>query len=636
MPDIPSEIFSLRPLKLSLVQCGIQQISQRSLQSASVLSELNLAQNNITELKNDVFEGASKLSMLNLTANSISVIESYAFQYLTSLTVLLLAQNKLQTLAGNVFSSLTALSTINLASNELHVLEEGLFSTNAHLTTIQLQNNQINTVDENMFYSEADSQLPSLEYIILRDNNITEINIPNVRVSNLILSNNRITHIHVSSKVHYLEAENNRISSITFDNVAEAELQQLKLKNNSISSLDVIGQLEKLETLDVSYNSLDPLKVTTFGMLKHLTVLDLAKTNISNLQHGTFGHQEALTWLDLSYNNLDQLDIDVLVSSSRLKSLYLEGNPLTHLEFSQMKTYFPELKDIGIGDNDWSCAYLTKLVAYCNEQSIELYKAASLDVPKNQPHVKGVYCFDDKHLTRNWTTAVQHLYNDTDRSAGDALELLFRNVLADVRRSGSDHFEAINKTLDVVVFNLTKQLFQMQSDLDTLRQTQLETQLTYLSNHTQNSNYSMEELKRVIESTNNLRLDKQELAIKTMEFNFSQQLSKVDEALEMAKKNGAKLTVLEKRIEQLVDSVVKSKDIYSILAAEKQTYQTKDNIGSPNEGNALIGTVLAIVCLMLSLQVFVMYNKHRRSQKIKRSQASHENTSLTTIVDHQI
>ncbi|XP_058058200.1 carboxypeptidase N subunit 2-like isoform X2 [Anopheles bellator] len=634
MTDIPSKIFSFNPQELSLVQCGIQRILQHSLQSASELSELNLAQNNITELKNYIFEGASALYTLNLTANSISVIESFAFQYLTSLTVLLLSQNKLQTLPGYVFFPLTALSTINLASNELRVLEEGLFSTNAHLTIIELQNNQICTVDENVFYSEANSQLSSLEYIILSDNNITEIDIPNVRVSNLILSNNRIKHIHVSSEVHYLQAENNRISSIAFDNVAEAKLQQLRLKNNSISSLEVIGRLQKLETLDVSYNSLDPLNLTTFGMLKHLTVLELAKTNISNLQHGTFGHQEALTWLDLSYNNLDHLEIDMLVSSSRLRSLYLEGNHLTHLEYSQMKKYFPELKEIGVADNDWSCAYLTKLVAYCNEQSIELYKTATLDIPKNQTHVKGVYCFDDKHLTRNWTTAVQHLYNDTNPSAGDALELLFRNVLADVRRSGSDHSEAVNKTLEMAVFNLTKQLFQVQNDLDALRRTQLEAQLTYLSNHTINSNYSMEGLKRVIESTNNLRFDKQEHAIKMMEFNFSQQLSKVNEALEMANKNGVKLTVQEKRIEQLLDNMVHSKAPFSVLAAEKQTYQTNDSIGT--QGNALIVTVLVIVGLILSLQIFVMYNRHRRSQRIKRSQASHENTSLTTIVDHQI
>ncbi|XP_052866932.1 leucine-rich repeat-containing protein 15-like [Anopheles cruzii] len=249
MAEIPSQIFLFSPRNLSLVQCGIKRMN-RSLEYAYELSELNLAQNNITELTNDAFDHHYRpLLTLNLTANSISVIESFAFVFLPSLTVLLLAQNKLQTLPGNVFTPLTVLSTINLASNELRVLEEGLFSTNAHLTTIQLQNNQINTVDENVFYNEADSQLSSLEYIILSDNNITEINIPNVRVPNLILNNNRITHIHISSKVHYLQAENNRISSITFDNVSEAELQQLKLKNNSISSLDV-----HTATLDVLKN----------------------------------------------------------------------------------------------------------------------------------------------------------------------------------------------------------------------------------------------------------------------------------------------------------------------------------------------------------------------------------------------
>ncbi|XP_052870733.1 leucine-rich repeat-containing G-protein coupled receptor 4-like, partial [Anopheles cruzii] len=522
----------------------------------------------------------------------------------------------------------------NLASNELRVLEEGLFSTNAHLTTIQLQNNQINTVDENVFYNEADSQLSSLEYIILSDNNITEINIPNVRVPNLILNNNRITHIHISSKVHYLQAENNRISSITFDNVSEAELQQLKLKNNSISSLDVIGRLQKLETLDLSYNSLDPLNVTTFGMLKHLTVLDLAKTNISNLQHGTFGHQQDLTWLDLSYNNLDHLDIDVLVSSSRLESLYLEGNHLTHLEYSKIKTYFPGLKDIGIGDNDWNCAYLTKLVAYCNEQSIELYKTATLDVLKNQPHVKGVYCSDDKHLTRNWTTAIEHLYKDTNRSAGDALELLFRNVLADVRRSGSDYSEAINKTLKMTVFNLTKQLFQLQSDLDTLRQAQLETQLTYLANHTQNSNCSMDERKRVIESTN-MRIDKQELAIKMMELNFSQQLSKVNKALEMANENIDKLTVLMKQMKQSPNNIDEAKS-YSALAVEKQTQQAKYSTDDPHKGhsNVWIVAVLLVNGLILSLLFVNLYNKYYRSRTVQRNQI--ENSSLTTIVDHEI
>ncbi|XP_035779449.1 nephrocan-like isoform X2 [Anopheles albimanus] len=647
MSQIPHKLFVtlLYIDTLSLVDSGIEQVSRRSLNEAAQLANLDLSRNKITELRNYAFEGASQLQTLNLTANNISIIEDKSFHSLKTLRVLLLGGNSLKSFSSAVIVELTALAAIVLANNQLQELEKKIFARNVALKIIHLQNNSLSTFEEETFCNLKECTNFNLDELDLTNNNIKQLSLPNIQVTILRAKNNQLNKLHISTTVQQLHCSHNKISEIGINNASQSMLEILDITSNSVSSLEFIAQFRHLHTLYLGLNSLNPLNVSSFATLTKLRNLGLEQTNIVNLQHGMFGHQEQLEWLDLSFNNLDHVDMLMLISCAQLNTLYLDGNRLKSIDYEQLKSYFPRLRLLGITGNDWNCTYLSKFVRYCSTQSIELNKPLSTVRPHDQPSVKGIYCLDDKHTTHNWTATIQELhtaYNESGRADDTALTELFQNIMAHVKRYGDDHSRTINQTsrLEAAVFDLTKQQFLLQKDVNMNRETLLKMQLSQLSNRTNESSYNSEELKRMIESVNNLTLDKQELSAKKLEFSMYEQSFKVDKALEMAKEIGAKLTILDKRMEQWTANIINSDGFYAKPLMQSQRLSDEGLKEAQGHGNSsLMVTLLLMMGLILTLIVgslgyliyrnkLSLFTKHRRNVR--------EGCSMTTIMDEAI
>ncbi|ETN65606.1 hypothetical protein AND_002622 [Anopheles darlingi] len=644
MEDIPRKLFStFNAQKVVLSDCGIRQISRYSLERAVHLQVLDLSHNSIAELKNFVFEGAYQLLTLNLTANNISVIEERAFDSLEMLKMLLLGSNSLQVLDGRVFASLTALEGVVLSNNQLRELGKGLFTQNGALREVHLQSNQLANVTEEAFWNTDDEVGVNLDELVLNKNIIKQLSLPNMHVNKLKVINNQLTQLHISTTVAELYCSHNKISEIVIDNASKSQLHTLDITNNTVSSLDSIAQYRSLHTLYLGVNPLKPLNVSSFATLTKLKNLGLEQTNITNLRHGMFGHQEQLEWLDLAFNELADLDLDILTSCTKLETLYLDGNRLKSIDYEQMKTHFPQLVLLGIAGNDWNCTYLTKLVRSCGAQSIKIYKETRLKAEPDQPNVKGISCLDDKHKTRNWTATIEELhtaYNESGRADDAALTELFQNIMSDVKRYGDDHFRTINQTsrLEAALFDLTKQQFQLQANLNALRESQLKMELTQLSNRTNISSSSNEELKRMIENVNNLTLDKQQLTAQKLEQRIYEQSFKVDKALEMAKEIGAKLTILDKRMEQWVANIVNS-DGAGLYLSKPQMQAQRGNDEARGQGDQgwIIATMLLLVVAVVCVLGYLVYERRRyRSHWLTRMRGIREESSLTTIVENQI
>ncbi|XP_049536834.1 probable serine/threonine-protein kinase pats1 [Anopheles darlingi] len=644
MEDIPRKLFStFNAQKVVLSDCGIRQISRYSLERASQLQVLDLSHNSIAELKNFVFQGAYQLLTLNLTANNISVIEERAFDSLEMLKMLLLGSNSLQVLDGRVFVSLTALEGVVLSNNQLRELGKGLFTQNGALREVHLQSNQLANVTEEAFWSSDDEVGVNLDELVLNKNIIKQLSLPNMHVNKLKVINNQLTQLHISTTVAELYCSHNKISEIVIDNASKSQLHTLDITNNTVSSLESIAQYRSLHTLYLGVNPLKPLNVSSFATLTKLKNLGLEQTNITNLRHGMFGHQEQLEWLDLAFNELADLDLDILTSCTKLETLYLDGNRLKSIDYEQMKTHFPQLALLGIAGNDWNCTYLTKLVRSCGAQSIKIYKETRLKAEPDQPNVKGISCLDDKHKTRNWTATIEELhtaYNESDRADDAALTELFQNIMSDMKRYGDDHLRTINQTsrLEAALFDLTKQQFQLQANLNALRESQLKMELTQLSNRTNISSSSNEELKRMIENVNNLTLDKQQLTAQKLEQRIYEQSFKVDKALEMAKEIGAKLTILDKRMEQWVANIVNS-DGTGLYLSKPQMQAQRGNDEARGQGDQgwIIATMLLLVVAVVCVLGYLVYERRRyRSHWLTRMRGIREESSLTTIVENQI
>lgn len=107
-------------------------------------------------------------------------------------------------------------------------------------------------------------------------------------------------------------------------------LKILSLKNNKIESLDVLN-LEKLETLDLSWNQITNLNEQTINNLTNLEYFNLGFNKLTDLSHLIFSNLRNLKTIWLNNNNIKNLPGNIFVNNTKLKTIYLNNNNLTRL-----------------------------------------------------------------------------------------------------------------------------------------------------------------------------------------------------------------------------------------------------------------------------------------------------------------
>lgn len=98
-----------------------------------------------------------------------------------------------------------------------------------------------------------------------------------------------------------------------------------------------------------------------------------------------------LKTLDLSYCGLTYFEIEVLLSVQSIENLYLHGNGLKYpqqMDFE--RSSFPNLKNIGISDNDFACEVLAKIIKSFDRNKISLKVEKFVNNVKN---LRGVRCY---------------------------------------------------------------------------------------------------------------------------------------------------------------------------------------------------------------------------------------------------
>ncbi|RCN28733.1 leucine Rich repeat-containing domain protein [Ancylostoma caninum] len=88
----------------------------------------------------------------------------------------------------------------------------------------------------------------------------------------------------------------------------------------------MLDGMKNLQQLNLRNNSLTSLDENTFSSLRHLTTLDLAHNNLKKIGKRTFLHQTKLFWLDLSNNQLSSFEEGTF--DSKIANILLDGNRL--------------------------------------------------------------------------------------------------------------------------------------------------------------------------------------------------------------------------------------------------------------------------------------------------------------------
>ncbi|XP_002006957.2 chaoptin [Drosophila mojavensis] len=409
--SVPFRLFEtfahLKTLDVSYT--SILELTRNTFSAASNLSYLNLSYNNLTSVQTSVFIGANALMRLDLSYNRISQLSENAFCGLHNLNKLQLTGNRLTDLHKDIFKDNEYLESVSFESNLLTFIQPEVFNRMRRIKEVNLSNNKLIRIHPDTFTEAA-----SLESLLLAINSLDAFQLTNKNiVHQLHLDYNHLTNLTINA-TRFVRANYNNISSIHMHQALQ--LETLELRGNRLASMANITNLTALLHLDLSYNPIGSLTVSTFDQLKRLRNLYLRATGVRELQFGMFSKQKFLEILDLSFNNLTNLNLDLFVPYlTNLKQFFVDGNLLTEVQGNRsFAQAFPLLQKLGISRNRFNCSYLHHLLIppYLTETvTLHIEPDNSTD---ETPHIRDVSCISPSKQGAIQEEPTQSLHNQLE------------------------------------------------------------------------------------------------------------------------------------------------------------------------------------------------------------------------------
>ncbi|XP_050951688.1 podocan isoform X1 [Labeo rohita] len=319
------------------------------------LVSADFAANQLTKIFPNTFGQKPALKSVYLHNNKLTDagLPENMFNGSDNLEILIMSSNFLRYVPKGLP---TALFRLHLKNNKLEKIPAGAFDNLFHLRELYLQNNFLSNDGMD---NETFSQLNSLEYLDLSNNNLSTVPLGLPR--NLILlhlEKNSIQSITVNAltpirNLEYLLLHNNRLRSRSihpaafqglkrlhtvhmYNNLLERvprglprRAKTLMLLHNLISEIgrnDLI-MLYTLTELNLSYNRLTSAKLhrEAFRKLRILETLDLSGNKLQTLP---LGLPKSLQVLKVKDNQMVEIPEGALMGMSSLRELYLTNNQL--------------------------------------------------------------------------------------------------------------------------------------------------------------------------------------------------------------------------------------------------------------------------------------------------------------------
>ncbi|KAI9315500.1 hypothetical protein BX666DRAFT_1956109 [Dichotomocladium elegans] len=295
-------------------------------QHAPRVVSLDLSKNLLMDIPLDFIQSCRSLESLWLANNDYSVVPS-SIRFVRMLENLNISGNRIHDLHHAHFEEITGLKTLRIYNNRLSSLPN-TFSTFKQLTSLYMSNNDFTE------FPRVICDIISLTFLDISFNKIQEF--PD-EISNLV-------------NLSRFFAVANRFSGSIPASFAKLEnLQELDIRQNHITDLEILSRLPRLEILVVDYNAVSIVSyeftnLRQFQMKKnHLTQFSFGGSrrpsyDSSNLLLPTAiisRQQEALlTDLNLSNCMLSSLPEDIFASLPLLQRLDLDCNTLITLPSS--------------------------------------------------------------------------------------------------------------------------------------------------------------------------------------------------------------------------------------------------------------------------------------------------------------
>lgn len=307
------------------------------------LVDLTLQETPLTNFDLNLLQNHKKLISLRVTGSNLKRMDNFEqLQNFQELKYLDLSGNRLENWLGII----------------QHLNARNVFHLN-------LNGNTVGKIDEETF-----AEFSYLNYLYLADTN---------------LSLDDLKPFEPLSAITELDISNNDLGNMDFT-TSLLDLKELHVFNAAYCQIRNISGLAKrivapsMWGLDLTGNFLDDLPADSFESWEELMSLNISRINLTHFDFGIFDHNPAIQLLDLSQNQLT--NVNFTSNSSHLMSLHLNGNNINIME-NFTKSKFPELKQLDIWMNWFSCEYLATFVPQIKK---EWPKLEFLHDPWQQKH----------------------------------------------------------------------------------------------------------------------------------------------------------------------------------------------------------------------------------------------------------
>lgn len=313
----------LKMRRLQLANNILQSVERSSFAGLEYLIDVDLSGNNISKVDPEAFMDSRGLLNVELQGNPLKH-EGGPFLISTTLQFLDISSCQLTSLDQQFFENITSLTSLDLSKNPLKSLDSGTFDDLTVLDTLKLDDCQLSYIASDTFIN-----LVGLKHLELSGNMLTDTVWSEV-LGNLV-------------RLEYLNLRNSKIS----------QLGEYSFANTT-----------NLETLILAENVLPNLKVAmTLGSgLQYLSTLDLSNCHVRGpLSEDAFVNATKLKVLYLSGNPLYALDLQAALEPlPKLEKLFLSGCGLKNLPDNF--NLFTELQELDISHNPLSDVF-TKLIS---------------------------------------------------------------------------------------------------------------------------------------------------------------------------------------------------------------------------------------------------------------------------------
>ncbi|XP_016853145.2 nephrocan isoform X1 [Anolis carolinensis] len=312
------------------------------------LEVLKLGDNLISALHESDFEGLKNLRVLDIQSNLIVVLSFITFSSLNSLQSLTLDGNNMESVTGPVH--LPNLKYLSMEKNKLQSLSGSFFTSLQNLLFLNLNGNLLTDMPPELPRSLLSLKLERNQLKMMRSEDVKQL----ANLSQLFLSENQISSVdgvqHLSSLTR-LEIAGNKLQTIPVR--LPITLQKIDCSNNLIGKI----QAQEFHNLqDLKHLFLDNNVVATFedGALLKCTVLSNLALEQNLLHSIPLRLPQTLARLDLKGNSIERIKEQELSQLQHLQVLNLRNNKLSTLDYGFVK-HLPRLRYLYLDGNPWNC-----------------------------------------------------------------------------------------------------------------------------------------------------------------------------------------------------------------------------------------------------------------------------------------